>query len=241
MATPAPAVDDLAALMTDDPFCAQEGVQTLQSMDHYQRLIGLLNDLSLHVEVRGLPYTVVSDLLLRNIPIKPGVSPDVLLLPGQWDLEVTGDVRSLDLAVDPSPVLILEVMSENTYEADADIKPEIYRLVGVQEYWLYDPRGFAGGPPLCAWQLQDGAYVPIAGVAATVAGETVTLYPSAVLQTDWGLTTDAALRLRQPMQDAWYQTTPAALQQMQARAEQAEAEIARLRALLNGPPDSEEV
>ncbi len=220
MATLVPA-DSLTSLMTVDPFCAQEGIQTLQSTGHYCRLFGLLSDLSLHVDTCHLPYTVVSDLLLRNIPLREGVSPDIALLPGQLDL-VAEDFGSLDLSVDLCPALILEVVSENTHEADSDIKHEIYRLAGIEEYWLYDPRGFAGGPPLRGWQLQDTEYMPIWGEAAVVAGEEATLYSSAVLQTDWGLTADASLRLRKPKQDDWYRMTPEAMQQVQARADQAE-------------------
>ncbi len=262
METLAP-VDTLTSQMTWDPFCAQEGVQTLQSSEHFYRLARITHDVRLHLEEQGLPYTLASDLLIRHIPLKPGVAPDVALWPDHLDLEGTRtQCGSLELSAELYPALILEVVSAHTAEADADIKYEIYRRAGITEYWLYDPDAHAGGEPLCGWRLVDTAYIPIRGRMGT---EAVVRYPSAVLQTDWGLTTDAELRLWDSQQADWYRTTPAALRQLRAwtqqakirlrqeqdraeqveirlrqertRAEQAEAENARLRALLQAQAD----
>ncbi len=41
--------DSLASLMTEDPFCAQEGVKTLQSAEHFHHLSRVVNDLCLHL------------------------------------------------------------------------------------------------------------------------------------------------------------------------------------------------
>ena len=179
-------------------------------------------DLQLHLEQSSLPYTLASDLLIRNIPLREGVSPDVALWPGHLALE-TEEYRSLVLAADLCPALILEVVSDNTPAADADIKPEIYRRAGIGEYWLYDPAAYAGDAPLCGWQLVGTEYVQIPGQTQAVGNEWVTRYPSAVLQTDWGLTADAALRLWDPQRENWYRTTAAALRQLQDHVEQAEA------------------
>lgn len=257
--------DNLASLMTWDPFCAQEGVKTLQSAEHAYYLARIVGDLQLHLETQELPYTLTSDLLIRNVPLKEGVAPDVALWPGHRDL-VGEKCGSLTLSADLCPALILEVVSERTWEADADTKYEIYRLAGIGEYWLYDPEEYAGGDPLCGWQLVEGTYMPIRAQEQEDSGEAVTRYPSTVLQTDWSVTADKALRLWNPRQRAWYQMTPAGLreswaqteqaraqaEQERARAEQAEArsrqaaaEIARLRTLLdmqadqNATPDAD--
>ncbi len=259
--------DSLASLMTVDPFCAQEGVQTLQSSTHFNRLLRVVSDLRLHLEESGLPYTLSSDLLIRNIPLKEGVAPDVALWPASLDLEGEEEYGSVELSTDLCPVLILEVVSENTHEADAVIKHDIYRLVGIEEYWLYDPGAHAGEEPLRGWRLEDMEYMPILGGEPEESDEEVTRYPSAVLQTDWGLTRAGGLRLWDPQQQDWYRTTPAALRQTKAllqqtetrlqqtetrlqqertRAEQAEAralqdaaEIARLRAMLHEQADKD--
>ena len=252
-------VDTLASLMTWDPFCAQEGVQSLQSAEHFHHLSRIVHDLRLHLEELDLPYTLTSDLLIRNIPLKPGVAPDVALWPGHLDL-VGARCGSLELSAELCPALILEVVSAHTADADADTKHEIYRLAGVAEYWLYDPDAYAGGEPLCGWQLTDMRYMPIRGRTRAVSGMEAMLYASAVLQTDWGLTADAELRLRDPQREDWYRMTPAALRQLRAqveqertraaqaetraeqaetRAAQAEAENARLRAMLQAQTDKD--
>ena len=208
--------DSLASLMTVDPFCAQEGVQTLQSSTHFNRLLRVVSDLRLHLEGSRLPYTLSSDLLIRNIPLKEGVAPDVALWPESLDLEGEEEYGSVELSADLCPALILEVVSENTHEADAVTKHEIYRLAGIEEYWLYDPRAYAGREPLRGWRLEDMEYVPILGGEPEASGEEVTRYSSAVLQTDWGLTGAGGLRLWDPQQQDWYRTTPAALRQTKA-------------------------
>ena len=205
--------DSLASLMTVDPFCAQEGIQTLQSSTHFNRLLRVVSDLRLHLEESRLPYTLSSDLLIRNIPLKEGVAPDVALWPESLDLEGEEEYGSVELSADLCPALILEVVSENTHEADAVTKHEIYRLAGIEEYWLYDPRAYAGREPLRGWRLEDMEYVPILGGEPEASGEEVTRYSSAVLQTDWGLTGAGGLRLWDPQQQDWYRTTPAALRQ----------------------------
>ncbi len=254
MAVRAPVVDQ-TALMTWDPFCAQEGVQTLQSSTHFHYLLRVVSNLQLHLEESGLPYVLASDLLIRNIPLKDGVSPDVALWPSHLDLE-RKKYGSLELAPDLRPALILEIVSEHTSEADAVTKHEIYRLAGITEYWLYDPEAYAGTEALCGWWLADRVYAPIPGRARAEAGEEGRRYASAVLETDWGVTATGALRLWDPQQGDWYRTTAADWQRIRAqatrtqqaetraaqaetRAAQAEAENARLRAMLHKREDQD--
>ncbi len=214
--------DTLAAQMTWDPFCAQEGMQTLQSAEHFDHLSRIIPDLRLHLAESGLSYTLTHDLLIQNIPLKEGVAPDVALWPGPR-AQLGAKCGSLELSADWCPALILEVVSENTSDADADTKHEIYRLAGVAEYWLYDPDAYASSEPLCGWQLEAGEYVPIPGREHAVHGGSVTLYASAVLETAWGLAPDRELRLWDPQRNDWYETTPKAFQQERTRADQAEA------------------
>ncbi len=233
MATLASPVERQTLRMTWDPFCSEEGVQTLQSSEHFYRLARIVHDLRLHLEESGLPYSLASDLLIRNIPLKPGVAPDVALWPGHLRLEQE-KYGSLELSADLCPVLILEVVSAHTGTEDAHTKHEIYRRIGVAEYWLYDPDAHVSDMPLRGWQLDDEAYVPIPGYCQEVSGQPAVLYASAVLQTDWGLTEDGVLRLQDPQQADWYRTTPAALRRIRRqaaqdrdRAAQAEAQAAQ--------------
>jgi len=226
----------LASLMTEDPFCAREDVKTLESKLHHEQLAQIEQDLRLHLHRRDLPCVLTSDLLIRNVPLRESLAPDIAIWPDQQALASEVDYKSLVLSEELCPALVLEVTSESTAAADRDVKYEIYQLAGIAEYWLYDPLGYAGGPPFQGWRLTSGVYVPIVGQVGSVAGTETLLYASTVLGTSWGLEHDTELRLRDPVQADWYRLTPEALDQAEAqvrqervRAEQAEAQVRRER------------
>ena len=213
---------------TEDPFCAMEDVKTLETNVHHECLLRCEMDLRLHLAAQDLPYTLTSDLLIRNVPLKAGVSPDIALWPGRDLLQADVVYGSLELSAELRPVLILEIASESTHQADRDIKHDIYRLAEIPEYWLYDPTGCTGGPPFLGWQLVDGTYAEIAGHRGVVAGQETLLHRSAALDTAWGLedADAAALRLLDPVAEDWYRMTPEAWLQARERAQQAEAQAA---------------
>ncbi len=212
----------LASLITEDPFCACEGVKTLESKLHHERLAQIEIALGRHLRKQDLPCVLTSDLLIRNVPLREGVAPDIAIWPGRHVLRPDVDYGSVLLSAELRPSLVLEVTSESTVEADRDTKYEIYRLAQIAEYWLYDPMGYAGGPPLRGWRLAGTTYAPIAGRPGTVADRKVMLYPSRVLETAWGLEHEIELRLLDPTRDEWYRMTLEELEQDEIRAEQAE-------------------
>ena len=60
------------------------------------------------------------------------------------------------------PEWALEVASPSTYQRDIYEKPHIYAMIGIKEYWLFDPTGGKlYGRPLTGYKLVDGAYEPI--------------------------------------------------------------------------------
>ena len=86
------------------------------------------------------------------------VAPDVLLVHGvsKWDrplykLWEEGRV----------PSLVIEVTSSFTSDEDQGGKKEIYRRLGVAEYFLFDPYGDYLEPRLQGYRLESGGYVPM--------------------------------------------------------------------------------
>ena len=67
------------------------------------------------------------------------------------------------------PDFVLEITSHSTWEEDQGRKRELYRRLGVTEYWQYDPTGDYLEPVLQGLELVAGEYVPIAA-GATAAG-----------------------------------------------------------------------
>jgi hypothetical protein len=71
--------------------------------------------------------------------------------------------RSVALGVDGAPSLIVEVLSESTYEVDLDLaggKGYSYAHAGVREYLTLDPTGEFLPEGVRAWRLEEGVYQP---------------------------------------------------------------------------------
>jgi hypothetical protein len=85
--------------------------------------------------------------------------PDVFVYRQPWD-----DERgSLQLATDGPPVLIIEVLSKETCEADLDLergKGASYAWAGVQEYLTLDPAHRYAPEGGLGWRLEQGVYRP---------------------------------------------------------------------------------
>lgn len=93
-----------------------------------------------------------------------------------------------------APQFVLEVTSETTQDKDQEIKPDIYKELGVLEYFQYDPSGDYLNPILQGLRLVNGEYEPIA--ANNISFDTLWLY-SEVLELELHLIS-GELRFRNP-------------------------------------------
>jgi len=85
--------------------------------------------------------------------------PDVFVFPRPSDPRRS----SFSLAKDGPPLLVIEVLSESTFEADLDLvrgKGYSYARAGVPEYLALDPTGDFLSEGIRAWRLEAGAYRP---------------------------------------------------------------------------------
>jgi len=60
-----------------------------------------------------------------------------------------------------APDMIIEVTSDSTQYEDLYAKKELYRELGVKEYYLFDPTGDYLSEPLQAYHLVEGEYQPV--------------------------------------------------------------------------------
>ncbi len=137
-----------------------------------------------------------------------------------------------------TPDFVLEITSETTQDKDQAIKPEIYRKLGVREYFQYDPSGDYLNPILQGVRLVDGNYEPI--LAHVTAFDTFWLW-SEVLGLELQLVS-GELRFRDPHAgnflkthgelDAALEQTEATLQQTEATLQQTEATLQQAEATL---------
>ena len=92
------------------------------------------------------------------------VAPDVFVVLGAPN----HDRHSYRLWDEPKvPDFVLEVTSRRTWQEDQGRKRELYRALGVAEYWQYDPTGDYLQPPLQGLQLVTGTYRRLAAREVT--------------------------------------------------------------------------
>ena len=108
-------------------------------------------------------------LMLSNIPIRYDtenhrifVAPDYFI---SFDVDISAirDETSYNMwEIEKPPEWALEVASPSTYQRDIFEKPYIYAMIGISEYWLFDPTGGnLYGQPLTGFKLVNGSYEPI--------------------------------------------------------------------------------
>ena len=109
--------------------------------------------------------TVASDL---TMPYRRGDKTRVLVpdLFVALRAERRGDRRSYRLWENPLPDLVIEMLSETTYEADIGSKWRTYEFLRVREYYLFDPDGFELSTPLVGYRLRGTRYGPVRANAA---------------------------------------------------------------------------
>ena len=109
---------------------------------------------------------VSGNLLLYFVEGNPhySVSPDALVTKGLEDAKTRRDIYKV-WEEGRAPCWVMEVTSKSTRAEDLRKKKELYCRLGVEEYFLFDPREEYLHPPLQAFRLAQGAgseYWPVA-------------------------------------------------------------------------------
>ena len=150
-----------------------------------------------------------------------------------------------------APCVVIEVTSRKTRLEDMGSKRALYEMLGIGEYYLFDPAGEYLSPPLRGYHLVDGQYAPM---ALGPNGELHSPALGATLRPDGERlrvvdpqTGDVVPTHAEAMYRAAREAERAELEATNARREAerataAEAELARLRAeidrLQGRPPDA---
>jgi Uma2 family endonuclease len=130
-----------------------------------------------------------------------------------------------------APSFVLEVSSRGTRLEDKGTKRELCAELGVSEYFLFDPEADYLKPPLQGFRLQGGRYEPIADDAGRLRSEVLGLLLARDVEGRLRFVDPATgAQLLRIDERAEHEATRA--NREAARADAAEAEIARLRALL---------
>jgi len=207
---------------------------------HRKLMNHLIEMIEYHFRNRSDVY-VSGNLLLYYEPGNPqkSVAPDVFVVFG-----VEKKLRRTYLLWEEGkgPDVVIELVSKSTYQHDLSGKKELYaQVLGVKEYYLYDPDRLYLSPSLQGYRLVGEFYRAIQPVANRL--------PSFVLGLELG-ERDLELELYNPETQRWLlkqveeesfarrqaearaQQEAFARQQAEARAKESELELARLRAEL---------
>ena len=137
---------------------------------HIACMLYVLDALKVHFEkrARGDVYVSANSFLYYEQGNRRAVvAPDLFVVRG-----VPDHLRdSYLLWREPKgPDFVMEVTSASTRREDERRKRAVYATLGVEEYFLYDPRGEYLAPPLQGYRLRGGEYRPLPAVAVLPGG-----------------------------------------------------------------------
>ena len=186
--------------------------------------------LKLHFEGRSDVYVSANSFVYYEEGNKSAVvSPDIYVVFGVRKRQ--RDNYKLWEESGIAPQLVLEITSETTQDKDQEIKPEIYKKLGVREYFQYDPSGDYLNPILQGVRLVNNRYEPIP--ANNIAFDTLWLY-SEVLGLELHLVS-GELRFRNPQTGeflkTYQQSEQARLAEQQGRLAEQQGRLAAESAL----------
>ena len=198
-----------------DGSAISDGNRMIESDLHRDLMVALIDTLRRRYEDRDDVY-VSGNLLVFHTPgdKRRHVSPDVFVVRG-----VPKHSRDNYLIWEEGrgPEVVIELTSSSTRREDTGPKLELYRdVIGVREYFLFDPREDYLEPSMQGHRLRGGRYVTIRPVEGRLPSQVLGVH----LERD-----GEQLRL----------FDPATGEHLMTRAEAAEAELARLRARLGDP------
>ena len=123
---------------------------------HRDEMMYLIEALRKHF--RDVPDVYVSgNILLYYVEGEPrySVSPDALVVKGLADAKSQRDIYKVWEEGRP-PCWVMEVTSRGTRQEDLRKKKDLYRQLGVDEYFLFDPREEYLVPSLQGFRLASG-------------------------------------------------------------------------------------
>ena len=138
---------------------SEDGEPLAESFLHLLAIITILQVLLRYLS--GQEAMVLSDQFLYYVEgdAKKRVAPDVMVIFGvpygprdNYKIWEEGQV----------PSVVFEVTSPSTKQQDLTTKRDLYEQLGVQEYWLFDPKAEWIPEQLRGYRLVDGAYGAIA-------------------------------------------------------------------------------
>ncbi|MGJ3254129.1 MAG: Uma2 family endonuclease [Elainellaceae cyanobacterium] len=230
-----------------------DGEPVAETYDHCFALLTTLEVLRQYLA--GQQATVLGNQFLyysQGFP-RLRVAPDVMVIFG---VEPVGRDNYKIWDEGQVPQVIFEMTSESTRTQDSEFKKTLYQQLGVQEYWMFDPRGEWIDTTLVGYRLIRDTYEPITdsrseplGLRLAIEGKFIAFYredtgeklliPDELaerLQQETQARVQAEAEAEQERQRAEQERQRA--EQERQRAEELEAALARYRERFGDLPDA---
>lgn len=139
----------------------EDGKPLAESPEHFQVILNTFTVLAQYLQ--GQKAVVMSNQFLFYIQNNPRarVAPDVMVI---FDVEHSDRQNYKIWSEGETPKVVFEMTSPSTRSEDTGFKYGIYKQMGVEEYWLFDPKGEWIPEKLRGYRLQD---IVIAGTEET--------------------------------------------------------------------------
>ena len=176
-------VRPIAPVIPQDIFYpSEDGEPLAETYAHLWAIISILEVLTDYLQDQEA--MVLSNQFLYYVEGDPKkrVAPDVMVIFGvpygprdNYKIWEEGAV----------PSVVFEITSPSTKEQDITTKHDLYEQLGVQEYWLFDPKAEWIPEQLQGYELIDGTYAPLTtdppvskalGLRLVVEGELLIFY-----------------------------------------------------------------
>ena len=124
----------------------------------HEHLLAIINTFTVLTQyLAGQQAIVLSNQFLYYVKGQPSkrVTPDIMVV---FDI-VPGSRGSYKIWEEGQvPKLIMEMTSQENKENDCVVKKSLYQELGVEEYWLFDPKQEWVPDQLIGYRLQEGIY-----------------------------------------------------------------------------------
>lgn len=154
-----PEVRPITSVIPQDIFYpSEDGEPLAETYAHLWAIISILEVLTDYLQDQEA--MVLSNQFLYYVEGDPKkrVAPDVMVIFGvpygprdNYKIWEEGAV----------PSVVFEITSPSTKKQDITTKHDLYEQLGVQEYWLFDPRAEWIPEQLRGYELIDGTYAPL--------------------------------------------------------------------------------
>jgi hypothetical protein len=157
-----------------------DGEPVAETYDHLYAILTTLEVLKQYLA--GRQATVLANQFLYYAQGFPKVrtAPDVMVI---FDVAPSGRDNYKTWEEGQVPVVIFEMTSPSTQDQDKTFKKTLYEQLGVQEYWLFDPKGEWIAEKLQGYRLREDTYTPITDsrseplqLRLTVEGKLISFY-----------------------------------------------------------------